>query len=153
MTKRKMISPWVYAGYVITDEAQFPAEAICFVYRIVRLSDGKFYYGKKMIFFTKTSTKTVTLKSGVKKKKKVKSLVPSDWRTYWSSSPALVADVALLGEAAFSREILLYCANKGSAGYYEARAQMDARVLERPDCYNSIVSCRVHRTHVKPPVV
>lgn len=150
MMKRTSKSPWLYNGNIVDDESQFPEGTLGFVYRIVRVSDGKFYYGKKLGWFSKTSIKTVTLKSGVKKRKKVKSLVPSDWKTYWSSSPELVADVGKLGEAAFTREILMFCSNKGSLGYFEARSQMDARVLERNDSYNGIINCRVHRTHVKP---
>lgn len=146
------MSEWYYQDKIVTDN-DIPPGAICFVYRITRKSDGKFYFGKKMLFFSKTSMKTVTLKSGIKRKKKIKSLVPSDWKTYWSSSPTLIADVKLFGEEAFSREILLYFGNKGSASYYELRNQMDARVLERNDCYNSIVNIRCHKKHVKSPIV
>lgn len=143
---------WTYKGVAVTDDSQFPKEAIGFVYLITRISDGKFYFGKKLLFFKKTSIKTVTLKDGTKKKKKTTTLVPSDWKTYWSSSPELVADVEKLGEAAFTREILMYCQNKGSSSYYELRYQMDNRVLEREDTYNKLVNVRIHKSHVKPPL-
>jgi hypothetical protein len=146
-----MSSPWLYNDEVIYDDSQFPEKTLGFVYRITRLSDGKIYYGKKLAFFTKTAIKTVTLKNGTKKKKKVRTQVPSDWKTYWSSSPELQKDVQTLGESAFSREILAFCENRGSLSYYELRYQMDARVLEIGDkSYNGIVNIRCHWTHVRP---
>lgn len=149
-TKRILSSPWLYNGVEINDEAQFPEKTLGFVYRITRLSDGKFYYGKKLAFFKKTSVKTVTLKNGTKKKKKTGSLAPSDWKTYWSSSPELLKDVADLGEHQFKREILVFCENKGSLSYYELRYQIDERVLEIGEqSYNGIVNARIHWSHVR----
>lgn len=145
------MNDWTYKGEVINNESQFPVGTLGFVYLITRIEDGKFYFGKKLAFFSKTSIKTVTLKTGVKKKKKIRTLVPSDWKTYWSSSAELIADVKEGGEDAFTREILCFCENKGSLGYYELRYQMDARVLEAGDkTYNGIVSCRIHWSHVRP---
>ena len=142
---------WYYNDNEITDESQFPEGTLGFVYRITRLTDGKVYYGKKLAYFKKTSVKTVALKNGTKKKKKTSCLVPSDWKTYWSSSPELLKDVEELGHHCFRREILIFCENKGSLGYYELRYQMDARVLEIGDLsYNGIVNARVHWSHIKP---
>jgi hypothetical protein len=142
---------WYYNNEVIDDIAQFPPKALGFVYKIERIHDGKFYYGKKLAYFTKTALKTVTLKNGSKKKKKVRTLIPSDWKTYWSSSPELIADVQALGADSFRREILCFCENKGSLSYYELRFQMDDRVLEVGDMsYNGIVNARIHHSHVRP---
>jgi hypothetical protein len=147
------MSDWTYKNEVVTNE-MIPEKALCFVYRITRLSDGKFYYGKKLIFFKKTAMKTVTLKSGVKKKKKVSTLIPSDWKIYWSSSVDLQASVAELGEAAFSREILMWFENKGSASFYEAQYQFDNRVLtdNHDKSWNGIINLRCHWKHIKPPL-
>lgn len=145
------MSNWIYKNEIIVDESQFPKGTLGFVYKIVRIRDGKIYYGKKLAFFKKTTQKTITLKNGTKKRKKSTTLVPSDWKTYWSSSAELQKDVHDLGEDAFQREILCFCENKGSLGYYEARYQMDARVLEvGPLTYNGIINCRVHWSHIKP---
>ena len=146
------MSPWLYNDEIIEDESQFPEGTLCFVYRITRIADGKFYIGKKLGFFVKTSVKTITTKAGVKKKKKTRSLVPSDWKTYYGSSIDLQKDVEQLGTEAFRRDILAFCSNKGTAGYIEMRYQMDARVLELPNdaCYNGIVNARVHKKHIKP---
>ena len=146
----KKMSEWLYNESPISDE-QIPKEAMGFVYKITRISDGKIYFGKKLFWFSKTSMKTVVLKSGVKKKKKVKTLVPSDWRSYWSSSPELLKDVELLGEDAFIREILCLCPSKGTLSYHELKYQMDHRVLESGDkSYNSLVYVRINKSHIKP---
>jgi Putative endonuclease segE, GIY-YIG domain len=121
-----------------------------FVYLITNLTTNRKYIGKKLSHFTKTSIKTVTLKSGVKKKKKVKKQVESDWKTYWSSSLELQNDVKIFGEENFTREILFYCTSKGNLSYTEAREQFAHKVLEFPDLwYNGIISCKIHRNHVK----
>lgn len=125
-------------------------ECIGFVYLITNKTNNRRYIGKKISHFTKSSIKTITLKSGVKKKKKVKKQVESDWKTYWSSSLELQNDVTLLGEDNFAREILYYCASKGTLSYIEAREQFANKVLEFPDLwYNGIISCKIHRNHVK----
>ena len=121
-----------------------------FVYIITNLVSGKAYIGKKLSKFSKTTTKTVTLKNGNKKKKKIRSKIDSDWKTYWSSSKEVQDDVKALGEDKFTREILMFCLSKGTASYFEAKYQMQNEVLEHPDkWYNGIVNCRVHRSHIK----
>lgn len=149
-----MSSEWTYKGEVVSSEADFHPKALSFVYKITRLTDGKFYFGKKLTYFTKTSVKTVTLKNGTKKKKKVKTLVASDWKTYWSSSEELQASVAELGEENFTREILMWCESKGSASYYEAQYQFDNRVLtdNKAKSFNGIINLRTHWKHIKPPL-
>jgi hypothetical protein len=121
-----------------------------FVYLITNLVTGKRYIGKKLAKFSKTTTKTVTLKSGVKKKKKVRSKTDSDWKTYWSSSKDVQADVKQLGENKFRRDILMFCLTKGTATYYEAKFQFHHEVLEKPnEWYNGQIQCRIHRSHIK----
>lgn len=125
-------------------------ECVGFIYKITNLISGRAYIGKKLSHFTKTSIKTVTLKSGIKKKKKVKKQVESDWRTYWSSSVELQADVKLLGEENFKREILLFANSKGSLSYLELREQIIHDVLLHQDLwYNGIVNAKIHRSHIK----
>ena len=137
---------WTYQGEPVTNISE---QHVGFVYLITNLADGRRYIGKKLAKFAKTKTQTVTLKNGTKKKKKIRSKVDSDWPTYWSSSPELKADVARLGEANFTREILYYCGSKGTLSYVEAREQFAHRVLEHPDqWYNGIIQCRIHRNHV-----
>ena len=138
---------WIYNGDPVED---IDEKFVGFVYIIENLVTGKKYIGKKLLQFSRTQTRTVTLKSGVKKKKKVKSKVESDWKTYWSSSDDVKKDVAELGEQNFKREILMFCLSKGTCSYFEAKYQMLNEVLEYPDkWYNGQIQCRVHRSHIK----
>lgn len=143
-----MNSPWFYKGLEVTE---LP-DCVGFVYLITNLISGRRYIGKKLAKFSRTKIKTVVLKSGVKKKKKIRSKVDSDWQTYWSSSPEVQSDVAALGEQNFRREILYFAYNKGTLSYIEAREQFALGVLEQPDgWYNGIIQCRIHKSHVVDP--
>ena len=137
---------WTYNKEVITDLLECEG----FVYLITNKIDGRRYIGKKLAKFTKTSIKTITLKSGEKKKKRVKSKVESDWMEYWSSSIELQNDVKTLGKENFTREILHYCRTKGECSYMEMKEQIINDVLLKPnDWYNAFVGGKIHRNHVK----
>jgi hypothetical protein len=138
---------WFYEGELIES---FPVEIVGFVYCVTCIPTGRKYIGKKLVNFTKTKMVTVTLKSGVKKKKRKKETFESDWRTYYGSSVEVQHDVKTLGESAFKREMIYMCKTRGTMSYLELREQMDNRVLENPDkFYNGIVDAKIHRTHVK----
>ena len=138
---------WYYKGEPVEE---IDDKYTGFVYLITNLATDKKYIGKKLTKFSKTNIKTVKLKNGTKKKKKIRSKVDSDWKTYWSSSKEVIEDVKALGEDKFKREILMFCLSKGTASYFEAKFQMQNEVLEHPDkWYNGIVNCRVHRSHIK----
>jgi hypothetical protein len=106
------------------------------------------YIGKKLSKFSKTTYKVVKQKNGIKKKKKIRSKIDSDWRDYYGSSPELNKDVELLGKENFTREILHYCASKAICSYIEAREQFDRKVLESTNYYNGQISVRVHGSHI-----
>ena len=137
---------WTYNGNPVTELPDCEG----FVYLITNLVDGRQYIGKKLAKFAKTSIKTVTLKSGEKKKKRVKTKVDSDWRTYWSSSLELQNDVKALGEDKFTREIIQFCQTKGECSYLEMKEQIINEVLIQPDkWYNAFVGGKIHRNHVR----
>ena len=94
---------WYYKDVEVTE---LPDDTVGFVYIITCLPTGRRYVGKKLGKFTKTKIKTVTLKNGTKKKKKIREKVDSDWRNYYGSSDALLSDVATLGVDQFKREII-----------------------------------------------
>jgi hypothetical protein len=125
-----------------------PEDCIGFVYVITNIISGRRYIGKKLAKFSKTTIKTVTLKNGTKKKKKIRSKVDSDWREYYGSSPNLQKDIDTLGTSQFTREILYYCKSKAECSYVEAREQFERKVLESNDYYNGHIQVRVHGSHI-----
>jgi hypothetical protein len=136
---------WYYNNTLVET---LPEECVGYVYCITNLITGRMYIGKKLSKFSKTTTKTVTLKNGTKKKKKIRSKIDSDWRLYYGSSVELSKDVETLGKENFKREILFYCNSKAQCSYIEAREQFSRRVLESKDYYNGQISVRVHGSHI-----
>ena len=137
---------WLYNNEIIEE---LPEDCVGFVYLIVNKANSRMYIGKKLAKFSKTSTKTVTLKNGTKKKKKIKSKIDSDWLEYYGSNIELNKDVETLGVDSFTREILFYCKSKAECSYVEAREQFSRKVLESDEYYNGQISCRIHGSHIK----
>jgi hypothetical protein len=131
---------WIYNDQKIDN---LPEDCIGFVYIITNILSGKKYIGKKLGKFSKTTYKTVKLKNGTKKRKKIRGKIESDWKEYYGSSPSLLKDIELLGKENFKREILYYCTSKAELSYIEAREQFERRVLESDDYYNGIINLRV----------
>ena len=136
---------WYYENQLIE---QLPEECVGFVYLITNIATGRKYIGKKLAKFAKTSYKTVKLKNGTKKKKKIRSKIDSDWRDYYGSNVELNKDVEQLGKENFRRDILFYCTSKAQCSYIEAREQFNHKVLESKDYYNGQISVRVHGSHI-----
>jgi len=136
---------WTYQNEIIET---LPEECIGFVYLITNAISGRKYIGKKLAKFAKTTVKTVKLKNGAKKKKKIRSKIDSDWRDYYGSSVELTKDIDTLGKENFTREILYYCTSKAQCSYIEAREQFSRKVLESTDYYNGQISVRVHGSHI-----
>jgi hypothetical protein len=137
---------WTYNNLIVEE---LPEDCVGFVYLITNKTNNRKYIGKKLAKFSKTSTKTVVLKNGTKKKKKIKSKIDSDWMEYYGSSIELNKDIELLGKDNFVREILFYCKSKAECSYIEAREQFGRKVLESDDYYNGQISVRVHGSHIK----
>ena len=140
---------WTYQGQVVNE---LPEDCVGFVYCITNIVSGRQYIGKKLAKFSKTTYKTVKLKNGTKKKKKIRSKIDSDWQEYYGSSPNLTADINTLGKDKFTREILHYCKSKSETSYIEAREQFERKVLESQDYYNGHIQVRVHGSHIKLPL-
>ena len=136
---------WLHQDQIVNE---LPEDCVGFVYLITNLTNNRKYVGKKLAKFSKTTYKTVKLKNGTKKKKKIRSKIDSDWQEYYGSSNELSADVATLGKENFKREILYYCRSKAECSYIEAREQFDRKVLESTDYYNGQISVRVHGSHI-----
>ena len=138
---------WVYQDSEVTE---VPPKAVGFVYLITSLVDGRKYIGKKKVTFKKTSVKTVKLKTtGEKRKKKIRSEVPSDWETYYGSSDELNSEVSKHGKENFKREILVWCYTLTELGYMEAKIQFETDCLRKPDQYfNAWIMVRARRSNL-----
>ncbi len=141
---------WLYQGTIVET---LPEDCVGFVYQIINNITGRKYIGKKLAKFSKTTQKTVKLKNGTKKKKKIRSKVDSDWQTYYGSSDELLKDIENVGAENFTREILYYCKSKAECSYVEAREQFSRRVLESEDYYNGHIQVRVHGSHIKGKII
>jgi len=114
-----------------------------FVYCIEELSTGKKYIGKK--FFWKSKILPVTKT----RKRRKKTLVESDWKTYYGSNLELKENVIKNGETLYKREILRLCETKGECSYYECKFQFENDVLLDDNYYNSFIGCKIHSKHLK----
>ena len=132
---------WLYQN---TPVETLPESCVGFVYLITNNLTGRKYIGKKLAKFSKTTYKVIKQKNGIKKKKRIRSKIDSDWQQYYGSSVELSADIERLGTENFTREILYYCASKSECSYIEAREQFSRRVLESADYYNGHIQVRVH---------
>ena len=137
---------WLFENKIIE---VLPEDCVGFVYLITNTLTGRKYIGKKLAKFSKTTYKTLKQKNGIKKRKKIKSKIDSDWQEYYGSSPELSKDIEKLGINSFTREILYYCRSKAECSYVEAREQFSRKVLESVDYYNGHIQVRVHGSHIK----
>jgi len=131
---------WLYENKPFEDT---PEEYQGFVYCITELDTGKKYIGKK--FFWKPKTLPITKT----RKRRVKTRVESDWRSYYGSSDAVKQLVESKGEDGFKREILRLCKTKGECSYYEAKLQFEYDVLLSDEYYNEFIGCKIHSKHIK----
>ena len=140
MTKAKIDyeNPWIFQGLEFTSEMIQDYQG--FVYLIENTTNGKKYIGKKFFVKPKVLPKTKT------RKRRVRTKVESDWKTYHGSSDELKADI----EAGHSvvRSILKLCATKGECSYYEIKEQLAVDALLKEEYYNSFVGCKIHRKHL-----
>jgi Putative endonuclease segE, GIY-YIG domain len=136
---------WIYQGQTVE---VLPEDCVGFVYIITNLTNDRKYIGKKLAKFSKTTYKTVKLKNGTKKKKKIRNKIDSDWQEYYGSSTELLNDIKQIGTEHFKREILFYCKSKSECSYIEAREQFTRKVLESTEYYNNNIQVRVHGSHI-----
>ena len=134
---------WIYNN---NEHDETPEEYQGFVYLITELDTDKKYIGKK--FFWKPKTLPIT-KS---RKRRVKTRVESDWRSYYGSSKEVQQLVEDKGSDSFKREILRLCKTKGECSYFEAKYQFDNDVLLRDDFYNEFIGCKIHSKHLEKSI-
>jgi hypothetical protein len=133
-------NPWLYNNEIIDSEVLDSYTG--FVYNITNLTNNKKYIGKKLLKFKR---------SKIVKGKRKRTLIESDWKSYYGSNKELQADVELLGLHNFKREILRLCKTKGECNYQEAKLQFSLDVLEDLNYYNSWIAVKVSRSHLPKP--
>jgi hypothetical protein len=131
---------WVYNDKEFNET---PDEFQGFVYMVTEKDTGKKYIGKK--FFWKPKILPVT-KS---RKRRVRTRVESDWRTYYGSSKEVQSLVESKGKDNYQREILRLCKTKGECSYYEAKLQFQYDVLLSDEYYNEFIGCKIHAKHIR----
>ena len=131
-------NPWTLDGKPLTSD--LIGDNYGFIYLITDTITGKKYVGKKLFWNKKTK---------VVKKKKKRSLVESDWKTYYGSNLELIAEVDKKERTSFKREVLHLCTSKGECNYWEAYEQFTRGVLLSDEYYNGHIWVRVHRSHLK----
>ena len=114
---------WYYKNMLFEET---PENYQGFVYEITELRTGKKYIGKKNFW------KPKTLPKNSKRKRRIRTRVESDWRSYFGSSGVLIEKVNEYGEKGFTRVILKLCKTKGEMSYYEAKLQFEKDVLASP---------------------
>lgn len=134
---------WHYNNEAYEPSEEDLKEWVGFVYVITDKSNNKMYVGKKTFW----SKRTLPPLKG--KTRKRRSVVESDWKSYYGSSDLVKQLLLEAGEQNFHREILYFCKSKGEMGYLEAKEQFDRNVLLDDNYYNGIINCKIHRSHVK----
>jgi len=130
------MSNWTYKG---VDDFEIPEGSFGFVYKITSKLDGKRYIGRKYLTSAKTTTKRVTLKSGIKKTQKKKSRAESNWRDYMGSCKPLLEDIKRFGKENFEFEIICFCPTKGQTNLCEIIYQIKCDVLTDDTYYNNSI--------------
>jgi hypothetical protein len=132
---------WVYKGKPF-DSQDIPESAVGFVYRITNKTTGARYIGKKLFY------RTIVRPPLKGQRRKRRTVVESDWKTYFSSSDVLKKQLAESSIDNFDKEILAICFSKGMLSYTEAKLQFDLGVLFDESYLNGIIQVRINKTHV-----
>lgn len=130
------LDTWLFNGKVFDEEGMQGYAG--FIYIITNVTNSKKYIGKKIF----TNTLRVKQKNKTRRKTKKKE---SNWKEYFGSSPALLADIEKIGKENFKREILYLCKTKSEMTYLEAKEQFARGCLESPGWYNEHIMCRVRK--------
>lgn len=133
-------NPWIYQGLEFTSEMIKDFQG--FVYLLENTSNGKKYIGKKYFVKPKVLPKTKT------RKRRVRTVVESDWKDYYGSNEELKSDLLTESKTNIVRTILRLCKTKGECSYYEIKEQLAVDALLKEEYYNSFIGCKIHRRHM-----
>ena len=132
---------WYYLGKPIEfGEGELdPKKIYGFVYVIRNLLNGRKYIGKKFFWSKRTM---------IRKGKKLKSTIESDWRKYCGSNGPLLEDIKEFGSENFEKEIIHLCASKSECAYLEAKEQFAIDAILDKAFYNDWISVKTTRRHL-----
>ena len=124
------------------DYEDIPEEYVGFVYQITDNETGEMYIGQKRLHKPKTLPITKT------RKRRVKTRVESDWRTYYGSNTLIKENIVAGHTDRYTREILRFGYSKGDLSYLEMVEQVERKVLLDPKYLNGIINVRIHQKHL-----
>ena len=132
---------WYYQGKPIefAEGELDPKKVYGFVYVIRNLLNGRKYIGKKFFWSKRTM---------VRKGKKLKSTIESDWKKYCGSNAPLLEDIKQFGPENFEKEIIHICASKSECAYFEAKEQFASDAILDKTFYNDWIAVKVTRRHL-----
>jgi hypothetical protein len=134
---------WYYNGEVYDPAYEdIPEDVLGFVYIITDTESGEKYIGQKRM------RKPKTLPITKSRKRRVRTVVESDWRSYHSSSAVIKENVAAGHTARYHREIIRFGGSKGDLNFLETKEQIDRNVLFDAEYLNGIINCKIHKKHI-----
>ena len=138
-----MKKDWLYEGKPFAPEYEdLDPEYVGFIYKITDTEKGHQYIGQKRLHKPKTLPITKS------RKRRVKTVVESDWRSYYSSNALIKENVAQGDTERYEREIIRFGYSKGDLSYLETVEQINQGVLFDPKYLNGILNCRIHQKHI-----
>jgi hypothetical protein len=138
-----MKKDWLYEGKPFNPEYEdLDPEYVGFIYKITDTEKGHQYIGQKRL------RKPKTLPITKSRKRRVKTVVESDWRSYYSSNALIKENVAQGDTERYEREIIRFGYSKGDLSYLETVEQINHGVLFDPKYLNGIINLRVHQKHI-----
>ena len=143
-----MKQDWLLEGKPFTpDYENLDPEYVGFVYQITDTETGQRYIGQKRLHKPKTLPITKT------RKRRKRTIVESDWRTYFSSSQSIKENVERGLSGRYEREILRFGYSKGDLSFLETKYQIERGVLLSDDYLNGLINCKVHQKHLSDKLI
>lgn len=147
---------WIYKGKEITclEDIENYEDIVGFVYKITRKKSTKYgpekiYIGKKSLHHSRKTRISKREKLTTPTRKVFKRVIKeSDWITYWGSSDLLKADMKVIPESYFRREIIEFCFTKKYLAFCEIEHQFKEDVL-RKDTYNGNILGKYFRKDIQ----
>lgn len=129
---------WLYQNKQINELTDMPEDIFGFIYEVTHTPTGRKYLGKKqLISVTKKPLGKKELAELTDKRAKTYKIVnkESDWKTYYGSHSEIKALIKQGKQLEFTREILMFTANKKLHTYYENKFLFIKEVIEPQSNY------------------